>query len=506
MSEVSPQEWNSLCEVFVPVDDQGKGKIATAYPIAQDRIITCAHVLDGLLAGKTPEVRWHHLEPDGDYHCLDQEYLAFDGREHQVDVAVLRVKLPSDASLARPMPGFPPQGGPTQSMGFPTVGLRQGKREAIAIDGKILSYPEAHRGITIAADAPHRISGGWRGASGSPVFTGGRLVGIYAESPEPFNNQRLHATPFYVLLQVPEFRTAIDFDQTHPGFMRLRSKALRVLAGSPGLTAALVESLELKHVDEDDAAATSDLVFSALIAADGNGVLRSTINALKILKAKDSDDVQLSSLEDLALVLLPVVYRADDVKELCGLFAAGQPLLFSAPNSLILAEALMAGADGREMMLSPHHASQAGTKAWHAADSPGEYLLQPPPDSGIDTGGMHYERDLTAGLAKKFFVDSDTDIDRALAMEFFRQDEARLREEDYATIRRMLQYTLEDEQCHYYFVYRESGSQERPAAVTRLMKALPQIVFLGIPDGRLPTEDALVRDNLNRLRLRKVDP
>jgi hypothetical protein len=133
--------WNSLCEVFVPIDEQGNGRNATGYPIAKDRVITCAHVLKDLVPGKTPEIRWPYLEPSGSYHPLADDCLKFDGREkdHQVDCAVLEVELPQGAAIAPLLPGCPQIGSPTHSMGFADVGKRieqnKLKREQIAIDG-----------------------------------------------------------------------------------------------------------------------------------------------------------------------------------------------------------------------------------------------------------------------------------------------------------------------------------------------------------------------------------
>lgn len=486
MSEMTPQAWNSLCEVFVPIDDGGNGRIATGFPIAHDRIVTCAHVLDGLLAGSTPEVRWPHLEVDQPGRPLGDDYLAFDGRaaKQKVDAAVLKVDLPPGASIARLCPGYPEEGRRTSSRGFPDVGVREEKRHPVPIDGELLSYAEADDLFEIGVRFEHGIEDGWRGASGSPVFISGGLVGIHVECPKPFDNNRLKATPLYRLLRIPDFCKAIDLEQQHHGFSRLRDCAIDLLTDSE-LTSTLQEITRPTRSTASSIRA-ADAVFSALLTLDAQGVLDALLESLTRLTASRKSRA-IQTLDTLALTLLPLIFNRDDVDRLWRHIRGGdgQPILLSVDTGgMMLAEAIMSAADGRVMQLR-----RRPTKKYEDVHGD-EYFLNPPPDAGVDPGQV-------AGQA---------DFRKLLSRQLLGKDEAVLEDSDlHKKIVNSLDKELKWTKCHYYFLYRRPRDGGNVPLYEQLSRDFPQVAFLGLAPSE-SVEDDIIKQDFNRLRLQKVSP
>ena len=115
----------------------GKYRFGTAYPVAPNRLITAAHVIENATPDQI-EVSWYHQTEDRGWKPCQS--IVWNG-EPDYDVVVLETEFP-DAIRNRfgPLSQKAPKADTRwQSEGFPRVGQRDGDSSAIPLMGTVFS-------------------------------------------------------------------------------------------------------------------------------------------------------------------------------------------------------------------------------------------------------------------------------------------------------------------------------------------------------------------------------
>ncbi len=195
--------------------------IGTAYPIARDRILTARHVLAA--KGETIdlskiELTWFHLPKiDGKRIRADPQKvkIAWDGGDTGWDAVILECPFPEGVSLSSDLlsRGRPETDARWQSLGFAATGEREEGREPQPLKGAVYACADKDRVFHLGIDDAAAFADDWKGASGSPVFVGNRIMGIIVRNIPPFEGRRIEAIPMFRLLQTPEFRNAVGLPE-----------------------------------------------------------------------------------------------------------------------------------------------------------------------------------------------------------------------------------------------------------------------------------------------------
>ncbi|MCO6459718.1 MAG: hypothetical protein J5I93_30875 [Pirellulaceae bacterium] len=203
-------EWDWLAEVFVPQSKRSRqGATATGYAVADDLLLTVAHVL-GDRTG-TPQVRWCH--PDH-RQWKDIVEIAWDGRGVELDAVLLRCACPPETKGRFPLgTQMPEQGATWESLGFAAAGKRGDFRQPVKLDGRVIVPHRDDTELTLGVDYTVAKGAALQGASGCPVVINQRLAGLVVSYPAAFAARRVTGLPLRVLLHDPVFRKVLNFDQ-----------------------------------------------------------------------------------------------------------------------------------------------------------------------------------------------------------------------------------------------------------------------------------------------------
>ena len=220
---------NLLIEIFVPRTDGG-GNIATGYPVAKDRILTARHALFPRDRNTTKpiEVRWHHQSGEArKWRGINE--IAWNGGD-AFDVALIDCEFPSECSTWGVLTKAKPEDHMRwASEGFAAAGRRDDAyREPIPMLGQASGAADTQAEFWLGANYEVSPHSSWAGASGSPVFVHGKIIGVIVSCPPNFNQCRLKATPAWRLLADPDFRKAIGYDDR----LRRLNKVEREIAES----------------------------------------------------------------------------------------------------------------------------------------------------------------------------------------------------------------------------------------------------------------------------------
>jgi hypothetical protein len=199
-----------LVQIFVESDENGEGKFATGYPVADNLLITARHVLYPR-EGQPPKkisVRLYHSETR-EWKDLDHTNIVWEGGD-KYDVALLDCGyiFHGYARLSNHIPRTTDE--KWESEGFPDAGRKDNNSKPVAMKGTIYGAAPTQDLFELGVDNPPSEAGLWKGASGSPVFVGNEIVGIIHSYPDNFNGNRLNAIPIQKLMQIPEFMNTIN--------------------------------------------------------------------------------------------------------------------------------------------------------------------------------------------------------------------------------------------------------------------------------------------------------
>lgn len=224
---------DGLVQIFIDTGDpNGNGVIATGYPIAPDRVMTAYHTLHDN-APKSIALRWYHQNGTaGAWQPplpFTDDILAW--WDQDLDVALITCNLPLSGIPFAPLSPHPAK--PHRlwnSEGFPDAGKRDDERHAVGMQGKTYADPhgDQQNWFELGVDHPPQDADQWKGASGAPVFSEGKIIGIIRSYQQPFGGNRFKATPMWRLLRDPDFCRALGQNE---GKLAWKAWALDQLVG-----------------------------------------------------------------------------------------------------------------------------------------------------------------------------------------------------------------------------------------------------------------------------------
>ncbi|MFO1424063.1 MAG: hypothetical protein U1F70_10490 [Candidatus Competibacteraceae bacterium] len=390
-----------LVEIFVPTTErQNWGAIGTGYPVAKDRILTARHVLcpPNRDWDKPIEIRWHHQPPEERrwIEIPDNDVL-WAGDEH-CDAAVFACVFPPDAQPWGTLSIESPRPVEWESEGFPAVGEQDDNtRVATAMRGHM--HRMAKAAPFFALDLPVGADRDklHEGASGSPVMSGWKLLGVIVECPPHFDAKRLWAVPTCRLLEMPGFCEAIGYTQQTAALDLLREQIILELSASKDAMEALEASMSIAG---DDFATRQPRDWAERLVKVMLGLrLEPLIRMLHMVYGDLRKQRKLDAADTIAKVsnaILPVVFDRGVVRALqTRMFDSAIALVDLPVANYTVAEIVVAGAEGRQACFC---------KAGDGKKTPvAEYRLKKdPPTSGIDSVLAKWAEDIERDLANKF--------------------------------------------------------------------------------------------------------
>jgi len=496
---------NLLIELYVPLAvGDGKGKIGTGFPIAEDRILTARHVLfgDGIDENADFEIRWHHArggdDPAGSWQAVARGQIVFEGSD-ELDAAVIAYPFPPTVRTWCPLTARNHATGTRwESEGFANVGRRDDDtRDAVPMKGEIYSYASRASDQWLDVDAPpvpeHLRNGPgdngehapacWKGASGSPVMVLSQVAGILTTEPIPFGGGRLWALPASRLLADERFRGAINYR-----------------AGTDR-TAALVAVLEpVRHqhpfaigslecaIDGTvgalfrDPVRPVDRLAMALNDCNLSDLLRFARKAIGALKTAHPDAAH--ALGQLIQRLLPILYDHTAVDAVRDRVEDPAAVLVGLPvATAFVAETVMAGADDRETRWQPPGPGR---------ELEGQLRLPNTPNCGIDPTGARAQESFQAHLRAKLCVKGLNDFETAFCrcLSEFVPAEMRSRLGDcQALLNTMAAQRVADLvsiNTRYYYLFQlpraDEDRAQALATLRHLKSTFPAVAFLELAD------------------------
>lgn len=243
------------------------------------------------------------------------------------------------------------------------------------------------------------VDAGWKGASGSPVVVGNRILGVVVSCPGNFHQTRLEATPVWKLLEDPEFRREIGIDNRQERLASIRGKIVAVLRKAPAAIDALDEDGRTGHHIAD---ARPGALAQAILDLEVEQVLSRAKRAYKGLndagQTKDAEAVR-----QVANLAVPAVFDEGVVEGVrVRKTDVGAAVVALPAATRTIAEIIMAGVDRRQASFK---ASSGGEEEWPE----GTLVLPTPPESGIKGLGKPFKNDFDAHLVDKFVDKRDRD-------------------------------------------------------------------------------------------------
>lgn len=352
-----------------------RGHIGTAYPVAENVLLTAAHVIRSRETGKLHcsadkiQARWWKRKDEDPQLCLE---VLWDGTDTGFDAMLLSCPFPDEfknewSALESRKPA-PNEDFYTQ--GFARVEKRKDAREIKTIQGSTceLTLHTKHFDVNVHTGGPAE-SAGWKGASGSPVFVGDQIVGVIGSVPDAYAAKVLRCIPIFELLDIPEFRANVyDHDgQIKAGRQQLKTRAIQELEHSATVLAAIAKNAELP------AGTSATECVEALSKRRSGKVLDVCIKAKQQLNAQPGNEI----VSAFCLCMLPITFRftCQEMAALRKKMAGMSSAMLSLPvdDEEVIFEVYMAGASAREM-----RQPRFDGRKWR----PDEELMASEPDSG----------------------------------------------------------------------------------------------------------------------------
>jgi hypothetical protein len=356
-----------IARIFVPTSGEN-GKNGTCYPIAPNRVITAAHVLEEEREDKqgdscwhkTAEILWNQHEDTEDLDWWQAKVL-WNGHDEGFDIAVLETNLPA------PIRGYPeisltppPVGATFPLRGFAAVGTRAEGRHAVSFDGEVLAHLPVDKEIPIGVRFAPDEEVGWKGASGSPIIVKDRLQAVLVNCPVGFNARQTSAISIQRLMRSDGFREAIGLTENAERLTQLREhrkaevaqRVTTILCQRTSLAVGFVQVLAKKGIDTSHlemvtAEAQARGVAELLVTCQSRRLLATLLD---VARSKSLDKTDRCNVREIAEAVLPIawgrpdgLFRQDDLLSLravsrttAALFLAmleGCDVAFSSPDT-----------------------------------------------------------------------------------------------------------------------------------------------------------------------------
>jgi hypothetical protein len=451
-----------LVEIFVPTTErQNWGAIGTGYPVAKDRILTARHVLCPLNRDwdKPIEIRWHHQPPEKRRWIeIPDDDVLWAGDEH-CDAAVFACVFPPDAQPWGTLSIESPRPVEWESEGFPAVGKRDDNtRVATAMRGHM--HRMAKAAPFFALDLPVGADRDklHEGASGSPVMSGWKLLGVIVECPPHFDAKRLWAVPTCRLLEIPGFCEAIGYTQQTAALDLLMEQIILELSASKDaeLSASkdAMEALEASMSIADGGLATrqpedwAKRLVKAMLGLQLEHLVPALRRAHRSLCAKRKF-VAANAVANVSNAILPAVFDRGVVHALqTRMFDANVALVDLPVATRTVAEIVMASAEGRQACFCKADSGNTPPIA--------TYSLKEPPTEGIDSDRTLWAKNIEQSIAEKHAI--------------YSEDDKRLNEDQKRElIAGWLDFEVEEQRTRY-MAFQFDSEDDRKKAVNALME------------------------------------
>ena len=376
---------NLLVQIVVPVGDKG-WEIGTGYPVAKDRILTARHVLFPKNRNKTRkiEIRWFHLsgpakkwDPIDDSCIIEESY-------NDLDVAIINHPFPEQVDNW----GILSEDKPSDhvdwvSQGFASAGKLEGDvQEPVDLKGNTYSMADTQTSFKLGVDDKVQEEKQWKGASGSPVFVNGVILGVIISCPPNFDGNRFRATPTWKLLEQDGFRKAIGYDERNDTLKNVKSRLEMVLAISDKAQKELSEQM-------GSTVSGGNIGVKTLAEELLHAPLERLLKACKASANKmcaEGEKQALFVIREVINEMLPVMFGEGVIERVKAYKAAANATLISLPiNTHTAAEVIMSGFDKRKTSfkeLLPNFILPEG-----------KYALPLLPEGGNNSKQAQYEKD-----------------------------------------------------------------------------------------------------------------
>ncbi len=378
-----------ICEVFVPT--QGKtGNVGTGFPIASERVLTAAHVLNGWDRSRPIKLSWIHskLEPcPSKWEDAKAAHRLGGAMCQQIDVALIECNVPAEV---RPILTLSEQTHALGNLEWESEGFAEAAGvyadkygKSFAMSGKVLIKPTRDIRFELTnLHAPNAPSG-WKGASGSPVVVGRTIVGVITHNAGIEDPKTLWFTPVARFIDDPKLQELCGYDERlvrRQAFLELIKK---LLDRHPSARDALARPL----------ACNATKVCIALLESDIPRMLeccQTTWDALQ--REQDTDGCK--AISDLLNHLLPALIDHDIVKHIRSHKLDVHHAIFELPVAIrTLAGVILAGVDRKPfepcVRRNPNEFPH------------GRYAIPNPAENGFDPKGEARELSFTHHLSNK---------------------------------------------------------------------------------------------------------
>ena len=490
--------------IFVPIlsDSRGDperpsgevGTVGTGYPVGNDLILTARHVLEP--ENRDPEkpilVRWEHPK-ECDWMKLSEESIEWRSPD-TLDAALIRCTRPANVYSQSGLLSndMPMQDTRWSSQGFPKASELNSVRPSRSFGGKVHSM--AHRAFKfeIEEDSPPQKIEDWKGVSGMPVVVNGMICGVVnTAQPNYADNKRLEATPTWRLLEDPEFRNKIGYDEQRERVEKVKGKLVELLARSALAMETLVKQLGCApSVTGFGSQKLADYLADSLFGQDIHLVIENLARTHQELRKIDGEDSAKAaeSVSQAAQLIVPAICQPGHVASVK--FGQSMELVCLPVCTKTLAEIVMAGVDGRQGQFHDREDEN---------DFPGgKMCLGWKPEGGWQVEGEDVGLSQQEYLERKFDPSKHTEIiqsvDDCLQRQFPRRGvfQGRTAEERRRLTANLLAQNARYNRITYYVVFpvppERTRKDQLDAVVTTLKACYPSITFLGL-DGSADQEE-----------------
>lgn len=381
-----------VVQLFAPTRGK-RGRIGTAYPVAENVLMTAAHVV-GDATGEKIEARWWHQNgADGEWKLC--EAILWDGRKQVEPCDVVLLKCPFPAAMTGRwgrLAAIPPEDFKKWTgVGFPLVGERG--QDPVPLKGECFSAASFEHNFSLEIDAPTDVDENWCGASGSPVFVEDAIVGVVVEVPRNFRAGRFHAIPVQHLVKHDEFCTHAGYRKVDDRRSQLVAAAKDALSKSNPAMVALTEQLDVAFAAEglNLAAAIIEKLLELQDAVTLGDVVVQAQQRFSLTAPESAGAV--NCLSDLAMLLFPVKLGSDHVHQIHVVADVNSNRYDFHASTETLAELAIARYHGRPATFRPPESQRDVPRP--------KFRLEKPVVAAIDPGGETFKKEFVKELLNR---------------------------------------------------------------------------------------------------------
>ena len=350
--------------ISVPVI--GGYAIGTGYPVDQNLILTCRHVLFPEKGDSTRPIKvfWRRSGPAEGYEPIDlsDDAITWVG-EGALDAALIKCSRPDTA-----IQGIGLLSGDSvqvhakwSSTGFASAARIDGCHNSEPFAGTVNGSGDGY--LSLSSTSHPNLVDDWGGVSGMPVFVDYRIAAIVIRGLRDLAPNALHAIPVQLLLKNPGFRERVRYDVREQRKSIARKKMIRIIKHAIDRDIAAFDVVADKIPmmaawrSGIDAKRAAEALADRLLEMQLDEVLKVLRQAQKA--ALDEQDDSVSAPDALAVLLItqcvvPALYEDDAVEQTRGQCLSGDVTPVQMPVHLgMVAEIIMAGVDGRETRFRP---------------------------------------------------------------------------------------------------------------------------------------------------------